>query len=362
MPFERPCRSTGRSSQRSRRRDKQPSREVEHVIDTVSILDGNTFVVSDRRGDMEATPTENHGLFLNDTRFLSRWVLTIDGLRPTLLSADDLAYFRVQFFLALATGHDLRRFAPVDRAPAIRVRRLPRGARDRQPRSPAGDAAGSPGGGVGLRRSLRGQGQAGEEGRALSQGRQRPPDCSAIGAKSFRRETIISSSAPAEMRDDGLSFEVYLEPQSSWTHVAGRLRRSFLRAIRDPKPRPRGPQRARATAADGPRSREVGRRGAAAGGVVGAAGQHLQAQPGRPGGAALRDRHHAGRAAGGRLALVHGDLRPRQLDHQLPGAAVRARAGRDDAAHAGAVPGPERWIRSATRSRARSCTSCASAS
>ena len=70
----------------------------------VSILDGNTFVVSDRRGDIEATPTDTQGLFLNDTRFLSRWVLTIDGLRPTLLSADDLAYFRVQFFLALATG------------------------------------------------------------------------------------------------------------------------------------------------------------------------------------------------------------------------------------------------------------------
>src|SRR5215467_1981656 len=74
------------------------------AMNEVSILDGNTFVVSDGRGDMEATPTENHGLFLNDTRFLSRWILTVDGIRPTLLSADDLAYFRVQFFLALATG------------------------------------------------------------------------------------------------------------------------------------------------------------------------------------------------------------------------------------------------------------------
>jgi glycogen debranching enzyme len=73
-------------------------------VDTVSILDGNEFVVSDRRGDLEATPTENHGLFLDDTRFLSQWVLTIDGKRPTLLSIDDLAYFRVQHFLALSTG------------------------------------------------------------------------------------------------------------------------------------------------------------------------------------------------------------------------------------------------------------------
>src|SRR5687767_10793787 len=74
------------------------------MSDVISILDGNEFVVSDRRGDMEATPTENHGLFANDTRFLSRWILTIDGRRPTVLSVDDLAYFRVQFFEALATG------------------------------------------------------------------------------------------------------------------------------------------------------------------------------------------------------------------------------------------------------------------
>src|SRR3954470_10596357 len=70
----------------------------------VSILDGNTFVVSDRRGDIEATPTDTQGLFLNDTRFLSRWVLTINGIRPTLLSVDDQSYDRVQFFEALATG------------------------------------------------------------------------------------------------------------------------------------------------------------------------------------------------------------------------------------------------------------------
>jgi hypothetical protein len=53
------------------------------ALETVNILDGNTFVVSDRRGDLDASPAETHGLFLNDTRFLSRWVLTINGIRPT---------------------------------------------------------------------------------------------------------------------------------------------------------------------------------------------------------------------------------------------------------------------------------------
>ena len=61
-------------------------------------------MVSDRRGDLEATPTENHGLFLDDTRFLSRWILTIDGHPPEDAVGRRQAYFRVQFFLALTTG------------------------------------------------------------------------------------------------------------------------------------------------------------------------------------------------------------------------------------------------------------------
>src|SRR5687768_10203107 len=73
-------------------------------MDTVSILDGNHFAVSDARGDMEATPIDNHGFFANDTRFLSRWILTVNGARPAPLSRDDLDYFKVQFFLALTSG------------------------------------------------------------------------------------------------------------------------------------------------------------------------------------------------------------------------------------------------------------------
>lgn len=65
----------------------------------VSILNGNTFVVSDERGDIEASATDPTGLFSFDTRFLSRWVLTVDGERLTPLSTDDLQYFEARFFL-----------------------------------------------------------------------------------------------------------------------------------------------------------------------------------------------------------------------------------------------------------------------
>jgi len=70
----------------------------------VKILDGNTFVVSDARGDMEASLTDPTGLFSYDTRFLSKWVLTINGERMNSLSVDDLQYFETRYFLVPGTG------------------------------------------------------------------------------------------------------------------------------------------------------------------------------------------------------------------------------------------------------------------
>ncbi|MET7668151.1 amylo-alpha-1,6-glucosidase [Micromonospora luteifusca] len=66
---------------------------------TVRILDGNTFVVCEDTGDIEATPSEPTGLFSIDTRFLSTWVLTVNGDRLNSLSYDDLQYFESRFFL-----------------------------------------------------------------------------------------------------------------------------------------------------------------------------------------------------------------------------------------------------------------------
>lgn len=71
----------------------------------ISILEGNTFVVSDRRGNIDASPNEPTGLFAWDTRFLSRWILTVDGKQLSILSTDELdSYFSAQFFLAPGTG------------------------------------------------------------------------------------------------------------------------------------------------------------------------------------------------------------------------------------------------------------------
>ena len=73
-------------------------------FDLVKILDGNTFVVSDGRGDIDASLTDPTGLFSFDTRFLSRWILTINGERLNALSTDDVQYFESRFFLVPGTG------------------------------------------------------------------------------------------------------------------------------------------------------------------------------------------------------------------------------------------------------------------
>ncbi|MEN3309540.1 MAG: hypothetical protein V7603_5742 [Micromonosporaceae bacterium] len=70
----------------------------------VKILHGNTFVVSDACGDIQATPDDPTGFFSFDTRFLAKWVLTLDGRRLTPLSVDDLQYFETRFFLVASTG------------------------------------------------------------------------------------------------------------------------------------------------------------------------------------------------------------------------------------------------------------------
>lgn len=71
---------------------------------TVSMISGFTFVVSDERGDIEASPIDTQGLFSSDMRFLSRWKLTINGLHPRQLATDEQHYHSVQFFLAPTTG------------------------------------------------------------------------------------------------------------------------------------------------------------------------------------------------------------------------------------------------------------------
>jgi len=73
---------------------------------TLSVLDGSTFVVGDRHGDVRADEGREHGFFCEDPRFLSRWVLHVGEAPLELLGLDQSAHFAAQFFLTPRVGPD----------------------------------------------------------------------------------------------------------------------------------------------------------------------------------------------------------------------------------------------------------------
>ncbi|MDX6562688.1 MAG: hypothetical protein QOD65_2502 [Gaiellales bacterium] len=71
---------------------------------TVTILDGSTFCIC---ADEGAILEGSHGFYADDTRFLSRLVVTIDGVRPLPLSTGKVEYFAAAFFLRNPPAREL---------------------------------------------------------------------------------------------------------------------------------------------------------------------------------------------------------------------------------------------------------------
>jgi glycogen debranching enzyme len=183
--------------------------------DLIQILDGNTFVVSDRRGDIEASSTDPTGLFSFDTRFLSRWVLTVNGQRLNPLSVDDLQYFESRFFLVPGTGT-----VYVDAKLSVIRRRAVGGGFHEELRilnhddetvdlavrvEAASDFADL----FEVKDALAKKGTYSNrvEGGMLMLAYER---------ERFGRLTMISASAPTAVDNDGLTFKVQLEPHGEW--------------------------------------------------------------------------------------------------------------------------------------------------
>jgi glycogen debranching enzyme len=183
--------------------------------DTISILDGSTFVVSDRRGDIDAGPDQPHGLFYRDTRFLSRWVLSVEGRPLEVLSTDDVDYFSAQFFLYPPTGTIYKN----PELSVIRQRTVGDGVHEdvillNHSSEPVE---------VGLsvavdsdfadlfevKDALKKKGELYREVRdgALVLGYRR---------QDFVRETVITSSLPTTVDDRGLSFSIRIDPHQEW--------------------------------------------------------------------------------------------------------------------------------------------------
>ena len=73
---------------------------------TLSVLDGSTFVVGDRHGDVHPDGGREHGFFSEDTRFVSRWILRVGKLPLDLLSLHQSAHFDAEFILTPRVGPD----------------------------------------------------------------------------------------------------------------------------------------------------------------------------------------------------------------------------------------------------------------
>ncbi len=206
----------------------------------VSILDGNTFVVSDGQGDIEASSTDPTGLFSYDTRFLSTWVLTIDGNRLHCLSTDDLQYFETRFFLVPGTGT-----VYVDAKLSVtRLRSVGHGFHehisvlnhDDQPASltirveAAADFADL----FEVKDALRKKGTYRsfvEPGRLVLEYRR----------DSYHRQTTISTSEPADIDEHGLTFVVKVPPHGEWStnlQVSALMLRADGEALLPARPTP----------------------------------------------------------------------------------------------------------------------------
>jgi glycogen debranching enzyme len=182
----------------------------------VETLDGNTFVVSDPVGDIDASFRDPTGLFSYDTRFLSRWVLTVGGKRLNALSTDDIEYFETRFFLVPDTGtvyvdakqsvirqrtlceglHEQLRVINHDGKPVDLAIRIEVGSDFADLFEVKDDLA------------KKGKYYTRVNHRGLLLGYER---------ETFRRETLISTTAPARVDEHGLSFDIRVQPHGEWT-------------------------------------------------------------------------------------------------------------------------------------------------
>jgi len=89
----------------------------------LTILEGSTFCICDEIGDLHG---QTSGLFAEDTRFLSRLELRVNGQRPLLLSSGKVEYFSAAFYLRNSLAGGL----PQDALSIVRERFVGEGMQD----------------------------------------------------------------------------------------------------------------------------------------------------------------------------------------------------------------------------------------
>ncbi len=182
---------------------------------TLSVLDGSTFVVGDRLGDVRADEGREHGFFSEDTRFISRWRLRVGQVPLEVLGLHQSAHFEARFFLTPGVGPD-------DQAPCSIVRHrlvdhvwmeevtltnhLHEAGRFRVVLEVGADFA-----------DLFEVKDGAVAERAVSFGEDGGSLCLAYERGAFRRSVTIASSAPATITRAGFAYELELGPGEQWS-------------------------------------------------------------------------------------------------------------------------------------------------
>jgi glycogen debranching enzyme len=185
--------------------------------DFIRILDGNTFVVSDDRGDFDVSSTFPTGLFSFDTRFLSTWSLSVNRERLHALATEDLQYYETRFFLAPgppAQYIDVQvtvirhRSIGQSMTECLTVLNHAHNAIDLILRLEMGSDFADV---LEIKESStkkRGRYSARVQDRCLRLGYERERFC---------RETVISTSTAGEIDEKGMTFRVHIDAQERWS-------------------------------------------------------------------------------------------------------------------------------------------------
>jgi glycogen debranching enzyme len=182
----------------------------------VKIMDGNTFAISDGNGDIYPTSATPTGLFAFDTRFLSKWRLSLNGAPLHALAADDISYFETRFFLVPG-----RPTHYIDaKLSVIRQRSVGGGFEERltiinhdevpveltvlvEAASDFADLLE-----IKEARTKQGKHYTRIEGGCLRLGYER---------EKFRRETLVSATMQPQIDERGLTFTVHIVPDDEWS-------------------------------------------------------------------------------------------------------------------------------------------------
>ncbi|MEV6691838.1 glycogen debranching N-terminal domain-containing protein [Micromonospora sp. NPDC051196] len=186
------------------------------MTELVSILDGNTFLVSDRRGDIEPSLDFPTGLFAFDTRFLSTWLLLLDGERLQPLSIDDAESYRTRYFLVPGEpSHFLDTKVSIIRSRAIgdsfdeELTVLNHSGKEMTFTVRLEIAADF----ADLFEIKDTQSKHGDHAITIENGALRLT----YRREAFHRETVVRSSAPAAVDKMGMTFSIRIGPHGEWT-------------------------------------------------------------------------------------------------------------------------------------------------